>query len=207
MLIYFIWPYCILIARWNIKKLLKSSLLYFSNPQPILISFKLLNFWEVLYFLNKSMHTCKANKGDDRTFMWDTGAKEQDIKINSPLSARVWKKGWAEECSLLQFELRCWKGGEETHVDWLHMGSQKHHRDGKREEGWIEAPPARGTHVPCTGSGCGLAIPLQLLIYISILIFRKWCSLDFPASPKILQQNISKRKLSSMFLANVFFIT
>lgn len=115
MLIYFIWPYCSLIARWNIKKLLKSSLLYFSNPQPIIISFKLLNFWEVLYFLNKSMHTCKANKGDDRTFMWDTGAKEQDIKINSPLSARVWKKGWAEECSLLWFEL--WhirEGGGQT---------------------------------------------------------------------------------------------
>ena len=160
--------------------------------------------WSVMD-LQAIHHYHKANKA----FIWDTSTTEKDIKergINSPLPA-VWKKGWAEECSLLQFELRCWKGGEETHVDWLHMGSQKHHRDGKREEGWIEAPPARGTHVPCTGSGCDLAIPLQLLIYISILIFRKWCSLDFPASPKILQQNISKRKLSSMFLANVFFIT
>jgi len=39
--------------------------------------------------------TCKANRGVDRDFIWDTGTIEQvnnERGINSPLPATVWKK-------------------------------------------------------------------------------------------------------------------
>lgn len=74
---------------------------------------------------------CRANKGDDRSFIWEIGALGKDIKeVNSSLPVTVCRKGRTEECSLLlSITLGCrrkgWGKGNPRRLK-LHTCSQKH---------------------------------------------------------------------------------
>jgi len=74
---------------------------------------------------------CRANKGDDRSFIWEIGALGKDIKeVNSSLPVTVCRKGRTEECSLLlSITLGCRRKGwgkRNPRRLKLHTCSQKH---------------------------------------------------------------------------------
>lgn len=119
--------------------------------------------------LETAICSYKAGKGEDGLYLRNRSYGKRYIYIffkkgiNSSLPATVCKKGWAEECSILQFEFWCTgrRRGERGDLRRLTAYAlvEALLRQGETKSG-SRLPPLQALKCSRTGSGCDLTIPL-----------------------------------------------